>query len=183
MIQAIRLIAAHHREGRRLHLFVNISGKSLGDPGLLPLIAQELQASINPDCLTLEITETAAVADPAQARAFIEALKRLGCRFAIRRFWQRLLLFLPTAQPARDFLKIDGCFIRNLPHSQVDQHLVRAMAEMARGLGRQIIAEFVGDAATMDLLRSYGVGLARGYYFGRPGPLRLLEEPQGGAGG
>jgi EAL domain-containing protein (putative c-di-GMP-specific phosphodiesterase class I) len=68
-------------------------------------------------------------------------------------------------------LKIDGSFIRGLARNTVDQHLVRAMVSVARGLGKRTIAEFVGDDETLRLLRGYGVDFAQGYFIGRPAPL------------
>jgi EAL domain-containing protein (putative c-di-GMP-specific phosphodiesterase class I) len=46
------------------------------------------------------------------------------------------------------------------------------MVGVARGLGKQTIAEWVGDAETVSLLRKFGVGYAQGYYIGRPGALQ-----------
>lgn len=70
-----------------------------------------------------------------------------------------------------DYLKIDGSFIGNLPHDLVDQHLVRAIVEMARGPGMQTIAEFVGDDEVVRVLRECGVDYAQGYHIGWPRPL------------
>ena len=67
-----------------------------------------------------------------------------------------------------DYLKIDGHFVRSLPSSLNDQLVVKALAGVARGLGKQTVAEFVGDAATVELLRAYGVDHAQGYAIGRP---------------
>ena len=77
-----------------------------------------------------------------------------------------------------DFLKIDGSFIKDLAMSEVDQHLVKAIVEVARGLGKQTIAEFVGDQQTVDLLQTLGVDFVQGYYIGRPRELHrtLLES-------
>ena len=69
------------------------------------------------------------------------------------------------------YLKIDGEFIRHLPSSPVDQVFVRAMVELARGLGKNTIAEFVEDAETLELLAELGADYAQGYHIGRPAPL------------
>jgi hypothetical protein len=61
-----------------------------------------------------------------------------------------------------DYLKIDGEFIRNLTQDAADQQIVKAIAQMAVGLGKQTIAEFVEDDVTLDLLREYGVDLNTG---------------------
>ena len=67
-----------------------------------------------------------------------------------------------------DYLKIDGSFIQNLSNNQVDQHLVKAIVEVARGLGKKTIAEFVGDKEAVRLLHEFGVDYAQGYYIGKP---------------
>ncbi|HVC31063.1 MAG TPA: EAL domain-containing protein, partial [Steroidobacteraceae bacterium] len=178
--QAIRLIAAHQRSGRRLCLEVNLSGKAFADAELLPLIEGELSSSgIDPALLVLEITETAAIADINEARRFIGTLKRLGCRFALDDFGVGFSSFYYLKHLPVDYLKIDGSFIRNLPRDPVDQHLVKAIVEVAHGLKKQTIAEFVSDEETVRLLRQYGVDYAQGFHIGHPRPLDeiLAESP------
>lgn len=175
MRQAVRLIATYQQRGQRLCLEVNLSGKAFADTELLPLIEAELVSTrINPAQLVLEITETAAIADINEARRFIGTLKRLGCRFALDDFGVGFSSFYYLKHLPVDYLKIDGSFIRNLPHDPVDQHLVKAIVEVARGLQKQTIAEFVSDEETVRLLRQYGVDYAQGYHIGRPRPLDEL---------
>lgn len=167
--RAIHLIAEHRRAGRELCLEVNLSGKAFGDSELLLMIRRELaETAINPACLVLEITETAAIADIGQARKFVDALGALGCRFALDDFGVGFSSFYHLKHLPVTYLKIDGSFIRNLPCDPGDQRLVKAMVEVARGLGKQTIAEFVGDEETLRLLREYGVDYAQGYHIGRP---------------
>jgi EAL domain-containing protein (putative c-di-GMP-specific phosphodiesterase class I) len=73
-----------------------------------------------------------------------------------------------------DYLKIDGDFIHSLPANRTDQLVVQAVADIARGLGKRTIAEFVGDDDTLALLQDCGVDLAQGYHLGRPGPADQL---------
>jgi diguanylate cyclase (GGDEF)-like protein len=173
--RAIQMIADERRQGRELKVEVNLSGTAFTDRELLPMIQYELlRTHINPACLTLEITETAAIADLDQARQFISSLRGWGCRFALDDFGVGFSSFTYLKHLPVDFVKLDGSFIRNLPNDAADQHLVRAMVEVARSLGKQTIAEFVGDEATVKLLRTLGVDYAQGYYIGRPAPM---EEP------
>jgi len=65
-------------------------------------------------------------------------------------------------------LKIDGMFIRNLADDPSDQVFVRAIVEVARGLGKKTVAEFVGSDQTLEILRGLGVDYAQGYYLSRP---------------
>lgn len=167
--RAIHLIADYHRAGREITLEVNLSGKSFADNELLPLIRRELAVtSVNPAHLVLAITESAAIADTNQAQKFIEDLKGLGCQFAIDDFGAGFSSFFHLKHLSVDYLKIHGGFIRNLPHDPVDQHIVKAMVEVARGLGKRIVAESVENGETMRLVREYGVDYAQGYHIRRP---------------
>ncbi len=67
-----------------------------------------------------------------------------------------------------DYLKIDGIFIRDLPSSKVDQHLVRAMVEVARALRKRTVAEFVSSAEILKVVRDSGVDFAQGFFIGKP---------------
>lgn len=173
--RAIRLMAAREAIGQPICLEVNLSGKAFSDPELLPLIHREILATgIDPKSLILEITETAAIADTNLARDFIKDLNGLGCRFAIDDFGAGFSSFSHLKHLPVNYLKIDGGFISNLPNDPVDQHLVKTIVELARGLGKETIAEFVGDRETLSLLREYGVDFAQGYYVGRPCALDEL---------
>jgi EAL domain-containing protein (putative c-di-GMP-specific phosphodiesterase class I) len=155
-----------------LRLEVNLSGESLTDPDLPLFVERELErASVDPGDLIFEVTETAAIANLAQARCFIERLAQLGCRFALDDFGAGFGSFYYLKHLPLDYLKIDGEFVRNLPTSKTDQILVGSVVELARGLGKQTIAEYVGDAATVDLLREMGVDFAQGFHTGRPRPV------------
>lgn len=174
--RAIEMIAEHAREGRRLSVAVNISGKSFSDMALVTMVRDEiLAADIDPSCLILEITETAAIADLEQAKAFVSTLKALGCLFAIDDFGVGFSSLSYLKHLPIDFLKLDGSFIRNLAHDQVDQHLVRSVAHLARGLNMRTIAEFVSDDETVHLLREFDVDLAQGYHVGVPYPATNLQ--------
>ena len=61
-------------------------------------------------------------------------------------------------------------FVRRLPVSRTDQLVVKALAGVVRGMGRETIAEFVGDEPTISMLRIYGVDYAQGFAIGRPEP-------------
>ena len=177
--QAIHLIAAHRSAGRELRLEVNLSGKAFADEELPRIIQRELAGTgIDPASLILEVTETAAIANIDQAQSFLRTLRGLGCGFALDDFGVGFSSFSHLKHLPVDYLKIDGSFIRDLPRSAVDQHLVQAMVAVARGLGKRTIAEFVGDDETLQLLRSYGVDFAQGYFVGRPAPLPDVADDE-----
>ena len=118
-----------------------------------------------------EITETAAIANMEQARAFAERLTRLGCRFALDDFGAGFSSFYYLKYLPLDYLKIDGDFIRSLTCSVTDQLVVKSMVDIARGMGMKTIAEFVEAPETVAMLREKGVDYSQGYYHGAPRPV------------
>jgi EAL domain-containing protein (putative c-di-GMP-specific phosphodiesterase class I) len=103
-----------------------------------------------------------------QAQSFCEGVHTLGSAVALDDFGAGFGSFQYLKHLPFRYLKIDGDFIRTLPVSHNDQLVVQALVGVARGMGKQTIAEYVGDATTMSLLRDYGVDYAQGFEVGRP---------------
>jgi EAL domain-containing protein (putative c-di-GMP-specific phosphodiesterase class I) len=164
-------VAALLSDERDLTVAINVSTLSATDGEMLADIERALtRHAVEPSRLIVEVTETAAISDMASARAFCEGVQELGCAVALDDFGSGFGSFQYLKHLPFDFLKIDGDFIRELPASPTDQLVVRAIADVVAGMGRQTIAEFVGDAATLRMLRDYGVDYAQGYAVGRPTP-------------
>jgi EAL domain-containing protein (putative c-di-GMP-specific phosphodiesterase class I) len=164
--RAADLAAAGHQ------LAVNVSSESLTDPTLPQFVEEALtRAGAHPCNLVFEVTERAAISSFAQAQAFIEHMSGLGCRFALDDFGAGFGCFYYLKHLPLDYLKIDGEFVRGLPQSRTDQILVSSVVELARGLGKQTIAEYVGDDDTVALLRELGVDFAQGFHTGAPAPV------------
>jgi len=180
--KAVALIAEHTRAGLDLVLNVNLSGKSIGDRRLAALIEDALLvAEIDPARLTFELTETAAISNIEEARAFATRLHARGCRFALDDFGAGFGSFYYLKSFPFDYLKIDGDFIRGLTTSPMNQLLVSAMVGIARGMGKRTVAEFVTDEETVDLLRTIGVDFAQGYHIGEPKPIsEVLQRTRTG---
>ena len=120
--------------------------------------------------------ETAAISNLEQVRDYSEALRALGCRFALDDFGGGFGSFHYLRYLPFDYLKIDGDFIANVATNSADQAVVRAIVDLSGRLGKQTIAEFVGDDETFDLLRAYGVDYAQGYHVGRPAPVSEILD-------
>ena len=167
--QAARLIRRLHEGGETVTLSVNLSGSSITDASLLELVEDEIRATgIDPHALIFEVTETAAIVNIDKARRFAERLAELGCAFALDDFGAGFGSFYYLKHLPFDYLKIDGDFIRQLPASKPDQLTVEAIVQIAHGLGKRTVAEWVGDEATLRLLGRFGVDFAQGYYTGKP---------------
>ncbi len=157
-----------------INFSINLSGRVVDDPELLPLLKQLLNLSgVKPQNLVFELTETATLANMALAEKLMRELRSLGCRFAMDDFGVGFSSFYYLRELPLDIVKIDGSFIRQLPNSPEDRIFVRALTQMASALNKLTIAEFVEDAETLKLLAEIGVDYAQGYYIGKPQPELL----------
>lgn len=167
--RALELLAEREREGRPLSFHVNLSGASLTDLSVLEFIERRLdEGGADPRRCTFEITETANVYDFDAAAGFADRLTDFGCQVAIDDYGAGFGPFHYLKRIPFDLIKIDGSFIRDMPRSDADQLTVKAIVQIARGLGKETIAEYVQDDATTAMLREYGVDMAQGYHLGRP---------------
>lgn len=165
----IRYASQYKRINETIRFEINLSGKALNDYELVSIVKQELEANnVDPKSIVFEITETSAVENMLEAERFISSLKEMGCCFALDDFGIGFSSFHYLKHLPIDYIKIDGSFVRNIAHNTSDQHLVRAMVEVARGLGKKTIAEFVESEEILQKLHEIGVDYAQGYFIGRP---------------
>ncbi|HEX8105685.1 MAG TPA: EAL domain-containing protein [Solirubrobacteraceae bacterium] len=153
-------------------LEVNLSAASVTDVDTIAFIAGAVAKSgVDPSRLIFEITETVAIADMVRAGALVRHLRELGCHLALDDFGAGFGSLYYLKHLPFDVIKIDGEFIKDLPRSREDQLTVQAIAQMARGLGKTTIAEFVQDEDTVELLRPLGVDFAQGVHVGPARPV------------
>ncbi len=165
-------LAIDSRLDTGVDLEINLSARSIGDPELLAFIEDRVTSTgADPTRLVFEITETAAVENIQSAREFAEELRGLGCKFALDDFGAGFGSFYYLKHIPFDFLKIDGEFIRTVTVGCTDQLIVQACVQLAKGLGKDTIAEFVETAETLRLLRALGVDFAQGFHIARPRPV------------
>jgi EAL domain-containing protein (putative c-di-GMP-specific phosphodiesterase class I) len=167
--RALELLAEREAQGRPLSLHVNLSGASLTDISVLEYIERRLdEGGADPSRCTFEITETANVYDYDTAAGFADRLTEFGCQVAIDDYGAGFGPFHYLKRIPFDLIKIDGSFVRDMPHSDADQLTVQAIVQIANGLGKETIAEYVQDDKTIEMLREYGVDMAQGFHLGRP---------------
>jgi len=162
---------ARRRDGLAL-CSINLSGRSLGDGDFRRFVLGALDAARVPaGRVCFEITETAAIANLAEAARFVAALRERGCRVALDDFGSGLSSFAYLKNLPVDFLKIDGAFVKDVVEDSIDLAMVRSINDIAHEMGKQTIAEFVESEAILEKLRGIGVDYAQGYAVCRPQPL------------
>ncbi len=161
-------------------LSVNLSGQSVGDRAFHAWV-YELFAEVGPSVcsrLCLEITETAAVTNLADAAVFIGQVRAAGVKVALDDFGAGASSFGYLKALPVDYLKIDGQYIRNLVSDPLDDAAVRCFADVARLMGLKTVAEFVDNTDVLNRLQVIGVDYAQGYLLHRPEPIGALIEAE-----
>jgi diguanylate cyclase (GGDEF)-like protein len=166
----------HDALARTRFVCMNLSGGSLNDERFVreafALLAARPRAT---RLLCVEITESVALHDLGNTRRFIERLRTLGARVALDDFGAGYTSFSYLKELPADALKIDGHFVRGLHAHPANLAIIEAIAELARNLGMQTIAEWAEDLATIEALHRAGIDYVQGYAIARPQrPERLL---------
>jgi EAL domain-containing protein (putative c-di-GMP-specific phosphodiesterase class I) len=120
--------------------------------------------------LTIEITESTLMADPAQAMEIVRRLSAMGVNIAIDDFGTGYSSLSYLKRLAVNELKVDRSFVRNVVSDAHDVAIVRSTISLAHELGLQVVAEGIEDQPTWDLLGQLGCDTAQGYLISRPLP-------------
>ncbi len=136
-------------------------------------LAAARRSNFPPSNLMFEFTENERMADPAHVENIVKANKRLGFLTALDDFGAGYagLGLLARLQP--DLIKVDMELLRNIHLSRSKQVIVAGITSMARELDIKILAEGVENEAELTVLRAAGIELFQGYYFSKPGFMRL----------
>ena len=157
---------------------INLSGATFSDEGFVDYVREQLTLfNIPPAMICFEITETSAIANLDNANRFIGVLQQLGCRFSLDDFGSGMSSFGYLKHLPVNYLKIDGSFVKDMLDDPIDRAMVEMICRIGKVMGKQTIAEFVENDATIAALREIGVDYAQGYGIGRPEPFEKLGAP------
>ena len=173
--QSLAAVADWRRQGVDLSVAVNLSTRSLHDADLVEEVSRLLRRhGVPASRLTLEVTESSVMADPARAIALLHQLRALGVRLSVDDFGTGYssLSYLKSL-PVQE-VKIDRSFVTHLSSQEDDVAIVRAIVDLGRHLGLEVVAEGVEDQATWDLLTSMGCDLVQGWHLARAMPTDEL---------
>jgi diguanylate cyclase (GGDEF)-like protein len=150
-------------------LAINVSAVNAGRGSWIDLLVERIGTRTNlSGRLTVEITETVALIDPAETARFIETIHKLGARVAIDDFGAGNTSFRALRRLGVDVVKIDGSFVSGIAENADNRLFVRALVGIARGFGLATVAEFVETEEEARILLEEGVEQLQGFLFGRP---------------
>jgi EAL domain-containing protein (putative c-di-GMP-specific phosphodiesterase class I)/CHASE2 domain-containing sensor protein len=173
--RAINAAAAINAQGAKFDIAVNLSARLIDHPGLGEIIAGLLYMhGLDPQRLTLEVTETAAITSSDFDTSMLDNLRQLGVNISIDDYGtgQSTLDYLKKI-PATE-IKIDMSFVQGVTTSDSDRIMVRSTIQLAHSLGQKVVAEGVEDQQTLSALAAMECDMAQGYFIGRPMKLEAL---------
>ncbi|MGA7703430.1 MAG: EAL domain-containing protein [Solirubrobacteraceae bacterium] len=175
--QALIQHAAWREAGLDLGMSVNLSAFNLSDPSLATHVESLLKAHSTPaGALTVEVTESAAMADVDKALRVLHALRGLGVGISIDDFGSgHASIAYLTRLPATE-LKIDRSLITHICENPRDEAIARTTIDLARHLDLSVVAEGIETAEVAERLVQIGCDVGQGYFISRPLPAREFVE-------
>jgi len=156
---------------------VNLSARSLEDGQLVRSVSEALNhCGLEPQWLTLELTESAVMANPNKAMEMLTKLHRMGVKISVDDFGTGYssLAYLKKL-PVSD-IKIDKSFVMDMNRDNNDAVIVRSTIDLAHNMGLGVIAEGVESKEVLDMLVKLGCDVAQGYYFCKPQDVDSIQD-------
>ncbi|HEX7188646.1 MAG TPA: bifunctional diguanylate cyclase/phosphodiesterase [Actinomycetes bacterium] len=173
--QSLDQVVAWRTQGHAVPVSVNVSAHDVNDPAFADLVVAELAARGLPgSILTLELTETALLADPEAAALGLLRVVAAGVTIAVDDFGAGYASLLYLRRYPISVLKLDRSLVQGLTVNSTDAALVRWTVEMAHSLAVTCVAEGVEDAQTLAALADLGCDEAQGFFLQVPVPPEEL---------
>ncbi|WLG83749.1 putative bifunctional diguanylate cyclase/phosphodiesterase [Pseudomonas cucumis] len=174
--QACKQLREWHDQGFELRMAVNLSTVQLHHAELPRVVNNLLQMyRLPPRSLELEVTETGLMEDISTAAQHLLSLRRSGALIAIDDFGTGYSSLSYLKSLPLDKIKIDKSFVQDLLDDDDDATIVRAIIQLGKSLGMQVIAEGVETAEQEAYIISEGCHEGQGYHYSKPLPARELS--------
>jgi len=165
-------VAQWHNDGlidNRFVLAVNASEQLLQQESLYQDIQNDLAATGLPgECLSIEVTESVLVSDFDKTSAVLNDLKTLGVQVALDDFGIGYSSMSYLKRLPASVLKVDRSFVQNVPESEADSRILKALIVMAKSLDLNVIVEGIETIEQASLCRELGADMLQGFLFSKP---------------
>ncbi|MDR2889698.1 MAG: EAL domain-containing protein [Lachnospiraceae bacterium] len=156
---------------------VNLSVVQLLQPDIADIIHRAItETGINPQSLTLEVTESLAINDMARMKNILANIKKLGVRIALDDFGTGYSSLNHIREIPFDVIKVDQSFIRDLEHDAYSRSFIKMVVQLAEEIDVNICIEGVETKEQFRILADMNVGMIQGYYFDRPVTWKEFEQ-------
>ncbi|QOJ24556.1 MAG: EAL domain-containing protein [Gammaproteobacteria bacterium] len=172
---ALRECAEYRKAGLHAGVSINFSADDLRDPELTELVSQGLALwNVPPGDITIELTETAVMANHSGTLDTLYKLKDMGLKLAMDDFGTGYSSMARMLDLPLDEVKIDMIFVRHMATRHKHDRIVDSMITLAHRLNLSVVAEGVEDLATYHRLQTLGCDVIQGYLIGKAMPLPEL---------
>jgi len=171
MHEALRAAREFERQGQRMRVYFNLSGRHAGDPKVIEALEDAAAQGLSLANLGIEITETDAMRDFEATRAVCIAARELGVHVALDDFGTGYSSLTALRRLPVDLVKIDGSFVAGILADRQDAALVETIIHMARIFGCDVLAEGVEQEGEIDWLRRRECTFVQGYAISHPLPI------------
>lgn len=155
--------------GASISMAVNLSGVQFNEKDLLQTIeATLLETGMDPQKLTLEITESTLMETEGDIVQKLNELRALGVMLAIDDFGTGYSSLAYLKRFPINYLKLDKAFVDDLPDDPRDVAIARSVINMAHELGLEIVAEGIETAEQLEFLNESACDRGQGYFLGKP---------------
>jgi EAL domain-containing protein (putative c-di-GMP-specific phosphodiesterase class I) len=160
-----------------LFMSINLSGRQLDDPEVLPALERAIAAhGVAPSQLKLEVTESLLLQSLDDALPLLNAARARGMKISLDDFGTGYCSLSYLHQLPLDTLKLDRSFIAQLESNESGRRIVASVIRMAHELGLDVITEGLETKEQIAELQVLGADLGQGYYFSRPVALAQALE-------
>lgn len=164
-------------QGNDAELSINVTDQDFKGLYLVEYLIRKVEElKLNPARITLEILEDIEPYLSDVRMTQIDELKKFGFKIALDDFGVSCSNFSRITQYRPDFIKIDGSFIKNIAQDKQSYEIAEIITQLARGIGSEVIAEFVADESIFKKVNQLGIEYSQGYYFGKPMPAPILAH-------
>lgn len=162
---------------QNIDISINISEQDFSEGYLTGFLKNRLSKfNLEANRITLEVLETVTVNGSDDIARQLDELRDLGFIVALDDFGSENSNFSRLLDIHPDIIKIDGVFIRNLRNCDKSKRIVKSIIFLAREINAKVVAEFVQDRETVELIKTLGIELVQGYYYGEPVKVDKLAK-------
>ena len=157
----------HVYEKNDIAISINLTYENIISKSMVTYIKNRLDKH-GGEKITFEIVESEMIEDYTIVENFISMIKEYGCKVSIDDFGSGYSNFTNLVKLNADYIKLDGSLIEKLMSDTNVQTMVKALVTFAKGTNIQTVAEYVSSQEIAQVVKSYGIDLSQGYYYGRP---------------
>lgn len=166
---ALEQLAVFRSTGRTMSLSINLAGCVLEDDNFSDYLAKKAEElNIPTNSLIFEVPENFLLHCPEKVLRNVATVRGMDCRIAIDGFGTGLNASGRLKSINFDYIKISRNLMEGLSDSKVNQVLVKAIIELARVMGKKVVAGFIQDEKTLHILEALNVDFVQGHYFAEP---------------